>query len=231
MKRGRLLSFEGVDGAGKTTQINLLEDWLQSQQIPYIRTREPGGTPLGLEIRRLLLDRPELELDPLAESFLFQADRAQHFAKVIEPALDAGKLVLTDRCFDASIAYQGYARGLGASQIEQLSLLATRRRVPDLTILLDLEATRVRGRTDVAQGNGQREERNRLDQESEAFFNRVREGLLQLANAHPERIKVINAARPVEQVHQKVIEQVKPLLFAIIAEAMMQFSNKHRCVD
>lgn len=212
LKRGWLLSFEGVDGAGKTTQIDLLEAWLKTRQVPYVRTREPGGTPLGLEIRRLLLDRPDLKLDPLAEAFLFQADRAQHFATLVEPALDAGKLVLTDRCFDASIAYQGYARGLGASLIEQLSLLATRRRVPDLTILLDLDAARVQERTDVEQGNGQREAPNRLDQESEEFFRRVREGLLQLANAHPERIKVINAARPIEQVHQKVIELVEPLL-------------------
>ena len=212
MKRGRLLSFEGVDGAGKTTQIDLLEDWLRSRQIPYLRTREPGGTPLGLEIRRLLLDRPDLELDPLAEAFLFQADRAQHFSQVIQPALEAGKLVLTDRYFDASIAYQGYARGLGANQIEQLSLLATRGLVPDLTIMLDLDAKRVEERTEASGNGGQREERNRLDQESEAFFRRVREGLLQLANSHPERIRVINAARPIEQVQQKVIALVEELL-------------------
>lgn len=212
MKRGRLLSFEGVDGAGKTTQIDLLENWLRTRGVPYIRTREPGGTPLGLEIRRLVLDRPDLGLDPLAEAFLFQADRAQHFTQVIQPALDAGKLVLTDRYFDASIAYQGYARGLGASQIEQLSLLATRGLVPDLTILLDMDAARVEERTEASMSEGQREERNRLDQESETFFRRVREGLLQLANAHPERIKVINAARPIEQVHEKVIALVEPLL-------------------
>src|SRR5947209_18785462 len=116
--------------------MELLERWLQSQGIAYVRTREPGGTPLGVEIRHLVLNRPELAITPLAEAFLFQADRAQHFATVVIPALEAGKLVITDRCFDASIAYQGFARGLGAELIEQLSLLATQGHVPDLTILL-----------------------------------------------------------------------------------------------
>src|SRR5581483_9244297 len=125
-RKGKLISFEGLDGAGKTTQIELLERWLVSRRIAYVRTREPGGTPLGVEIRNLLLNRPELAITPLAEAFLFQADRAQHFDKVVLPALNEGKLVITDRFFDASIAYQGYARGLGGELIESLSLLATR---------------------------------------------------------------------------------------------------------
>ncbi|MDQ6644268.1 MAG: dTMP kinase, partial [Chloroflexota bacterium] len=109
MSKGRLISFEGLDGAGKTTQMQLLEQWLISRNLPYLRTREPGGTPLGVEIRHLLLNRPDLAITPLAEAFLFQADRAQHFTNVILPTLAAGKLVITDRCFDASIAYQGHA--------------------------------------------------------------------------------------------------------------------------
>src|SRR5947209_17027211 len=119
--------------------MELLERWLQSQGIAYVRTREPGGTPLGVEIRQLLLNRPELAITPLAEAFLFQADRAQHFATLVIPALEAGRLVITDRCFDASIAFQGYARGVGVELITQLSMLATQGYMPDLTILLDLD--------------------------------------------------------------------------------------------
>ncbi len=141
MDAGRLISFEGLDGAGKTTQMELLERWLAERHIAYIRTREPGGTPLGTELRHLLLHRPELKITPLAEALLFQADRAQHFSTVVIPALHEGRLVITDRCFDASIAYQGYARGVGVELVERLSLLATQGRVPDLTILLDLDPT------------------------------------------------------------------------------------------
>ena len=110
MDRGCLISFEGLDGAGKTTQMDLLRQWVERHHIPYLQTREPGGTLLGNELRQLLLKRPDLTITPLAEAFLFQADRAQHFAQVILPQLANGKLVITDRCLDSSIAYQGGAR-------------------------------------------------------------------------------------------------------------------------
>ena len=211
--KGRLISFEGLDGAGKTTQMDLLERWLQAQSIPYIRTREPGGTALGLELRRLLLDRPDLAITPLAEAFLFQADRAQHFATLVIPALSAGKLVITDRCFDASIAYQGYARGLGPALIERLSLLATQGVVPDLTILLDLDPSQVHRRTAHATGTGSpRAERTRFDAESEAFHARVQEGFRALARQHPERIKVVDASRSVEEIHREIVELVKTII-------------------
>ena len=210
MSRGRLISFEGLDGAGKTTQMELLERWLQSQGIAYVRTREPGGTPLGVEIRHLVLNRPELAITPLAEVFLFQADRAQHFAVLVIPALDEGKLVITDRCFDASIAYQGYARGVGVELIEQLSLLATRGIKPDLTILLDLDPSQVHQRTDLS--SGQREERTRFDAEAEDFHRRVQEGFRMLARKYPERIKVVDASRTVEEIHQEIVELVQRVL-------------------
>ena len=213
MSKGRLISFEGLDGAGKTTQIDLLERWLQSRGVPYIRTREPGGTPLGVEIRRLLLNRPELAIDPLAETFLFQADRAQHFARLVIPALGEGKLVITDRCFDASIAYQGYGRGVGAELVEQLSMLATRGHVPDLTILLDLDPSAVHGRTDTSSDrSGTREERTRFDAEAKDFHQRVQEGFRALARAHPERIKVVDASRSPEEIHREITRLVEPLL-------------------
>ena len=210
MSRGRLISFEGLDGAGQTTQMELLERWLQSQGIAYVRTREPGGTPLGVEIRHLVLNRPELAITPLAEAFLFQADRAQHFAVLVIPALDEGKLVITDRCFDASIAYQGYARGVGVELIERLSLLATRGIKPDLTILLDLDPSQVHQRTDDA--SGQREERTRFDAEAEDFHRRVQEGFRMLARKYPERIKVVDASRTVEEIHREIVELVKEVL-------------------
>jgi dTMP kinase len=210
---GRLISFEGLDGAGKTTQLSLLERWLETQDVPFIRTREPGGTPLGGEIRQLLLNRPELAIVPLAEAFLFQADRAQHFATLVIPSLHEGKLVLTDRCFDASIAYQGFARGLGVELIEHLSLLATQGYQPDLTILLDLDPSEVHRRTNIAHvQSGTREEQTRFDLESEAFHKKVREGFRILARAHTERIKVVDASRTPEDIHQEIIGLVQILL-------------------
>ena len=213
MNKGRLISFEGLDGAGKTTQMGLLERWLEAHDVAYVRTREPGGTSLGLEIRHLLLNRPELAIVPLAEAFLFQADRAQHFAMLVIPALCEGKLVLTDRCFDASIAYQGFARGVGVELVEQLSLLATQGYQPELTILLDLDPSQVYRRTDnTSDQSGMREERTRFDAEGEEFHKRVREGFRALARAHPGRIKVVDASRTPEEIHQEIIELVQALL-------------------
>ncbi len=213
MDTGRLISFEGLDGAGKTTQMELLERWLAERHRAYIRTREPGGTLLGAEIRHLLLHRPELAITPLAEALLFQADRAQHFATVVLPALNKGQLVITDRCFDASIAYQGYARGVGVELVEQLSLLAMQRRVPDLTILLDLDPAQVHLRTGTAPDQrGLREQQTRFDAEAESFHRRVQEGFRLLARTHPERIKVVDASLPPEQIHQEVIKLVEALL-------------------
>lgn len=213
MSGGQLISFEGLDGAGKTTQIELLERWLEARQVPYIRTREPGGTPLGVEIRHLLLNRPELALTPLAEAFLFQADRAQHFARVILPAIEEGFLVITDRCLDASIAYQGHARNVGIELVTRLSLIATQGHLPNLTILLDLKPAQVQHRTDLANDTtGQREEQTRFDREEELFHSKVREAFLVLARINPGRIKVLDAARSPEEIHEEIIALVKPLL-------------------
>jgi dTMP kinase len=213
VKKGRLISFEGLDGAGKSTQMSMLERWLEALDVPFIHTREPGGTPLGIEIRQLLLNRPDLDIVALAEAFLFQADRAQHFATLVIPALEEGKLVLTDRCFDASIAYQGYARGVDISLIEQLSLLATQGYKPDLTILLDLDPSEVHRRTDIAHDqNGTRERQTRFDAEAEDFHRRVQEGFRSLARANPERIKVVDASRTPEEIHQEIIGLVRVLL-------------------
>lgn len=213
LKKGRLISFEGLDGAGKTTQMRLLEQWLQARNVAFLRTLEPGGTPLGGEIRPLVLNRPDLAIVPLAEAFLFQADRAQHFARLVIPALQEGKLVITDRCYDASIAYQGYARGVGVELVEQLSMLATQGIQPDLTILLDLDPAQVHSRTDTdSVQNSQREERTRFDVEAEAFHRRVREGFQMLALKYPARIKVVDASRTVEAIHEDIVGLVKEVL-------------------
>lgn len=213
MGRGRLISFEGLDGSGKTTQLDMLERWLAAQHIPYIRTREPGGTPLGAGIRQLLFNRPELTITPLAEAFLFQADRAQHFTQLIVPALEKGTLVITDRCFDSSIAYQGAARGVGVALVEQLSLLATQGQQPDLTILLDLDPAQVHTRIHAIQGEGsKREQPSRFDAETEQFHRTLRRAFLDLADKYPQRIRVLNASQPPEIVHQKIVALVERVL-------------------
>ena len=213
MSRGYLISFEGLDGAGKTTQLALLEQWLTVRQVVYRRTREPGGTPLGAEIRQLLLYRSELGVTPLAEAFLFQADRAQHFATLIEPELAAGTLVVTDRSLDSSIAYQGAGRSLGVDLIEQLSLIATGGRVPDLTILLDLDHEHVQLRTDHSQDtSGLREAQDHFEKEEEAFHRRLRWAFLNLAQKYPKRIKIVNAAQAPDLVHAEIVAHVEQLL-------------------
>ena len=144
---------------------------------------------------------------------MFQADRAQHFAKVVLPALAEGKLVITDRCFDASIAYQGYARGVGVELVARLSVIATQGHVPNLTILLDLDPSQVHTRTDTSNDQGSlREEQTRFDKETEEFHRKVREAFLTLARLYPERIKVLDASRPVQEIHEEIIALVKPLL-------------------
>jgi len=213
LSKGHLISFEGLDGAGKTTQMEMLEQWLSAQHVLYVRTREPGGTALGVEIRHLLLNRPELAITPLAEAFLFQADRAQHFTNVVLPALEVGTLVITDRCFDASIAYQGHARGVGIELVTRLSMIATQGHVPDLTILLDLDPSQVHTRTDLANDtSGLRGEQTRFDAEEEQFHQRVREAFLVLARLYPERIKVLDASKSTQLIHEEIIALVKLLL-------------------
>jgi dTMP kinase len=213
MSPGKLISFEGLDGAGKTTQMELLERWLEEQHVPYLRTREPGGTALGVEIRQLVLNRPDLAITPLAEAFLFQSDRAQHFTQVVLPALEEGLLVITDRCLDASIAYQGHARNVGIEMVTRLSLIATQGHLPNLTILLDLNPAQVQTRTDAANdSSGLRGAQTRFDVEEEQFHRKVREAFLVLARINSARIKVLDASRSPEEVHQEIIALVKPLL-------------------
>ncbi|MDO4243114.1 MAG: dTMP kinase [Actinomyces sp.] len=192
------MSFEGGDGVGKTTQIRILADLLAAAGVDHVLTREPGGTALGVSIRELLLHGQEVA--PRAEALLYAADRAHHTATLIRPALERGAVVLTDRYFDSSIAYQGAARALGPQEVRALSLWATGGLVPDLTILLDAEPGLAARRT-VARGTT-----DRLEREPEAFHLALRAAYLELAADEPARFVVIDADRPVDQVADEVIE-------------------------
>lgn len=187
--RGIFITLEGGDGAGKTTQASLLEAWFQSQGRTVLRTREPGGTELGTEIRELVL-HSRGHIDERAEALLYAADRAQHIETVVLPALAAGTVVIQDRYFDSSIAYQGVARDLGAERIRELSLWAARDLAPDLTVLLDLSVEDGRARL-AAQGK----RFDRLEAEAAAFHECVRQAFLGLAEQEPERFLVLDATQ------------------------------------
>ena len=201
---GLFISFEGGDGVGKTTQIRILAELLKEAGVECEATREPGGTDLGIEIRRLLLHGDDIS--PRAEALLYAADRAHHVATTIRPALERGDVVLTDRYLDSSVAYQGVARSLGVDDVRDLSLWATEGLLPDLTILLDADpaiaAHRVVGRSDP----------DRLEREVSAFQTALRQQFRALAEAEPDRFVVIDADRPVEAVADDVFDAVRPLL-------------------
>ena len=189
---GVLITFEGVEGSGKTTQLGRLERWLRRQGRKVERTREPDGTRLGLAVRRLF-ERPGVRPEPLVEVFLFMAARHQHVAEKIRPWLERGRVVLSDRYADATVAYQGYGRGVAPDLIRELNLRATGGVLPDLTLLFDL---------DPAEGF-RRIGRRRLDhfeREKLAFHRRVRRGYLEILRAEPKRVRLIKAARTPEAV-------------------------------
>ncbi|MGB8267684.1 MAG: dTMP kinase [Candidatus Velthaea sp.] len=187
-----LITFEGIEGSGKSTLIATLASDLRERGVPVLVTREPGGTPLGDAVRTIFLD-PRIRIDPLTEALLINAARAQHVSEVIGPALKAGRIVLCDRFFDATIAYQGFGRGLDVELLLELCLIATQRIAPDLTFVLDvtpeISAARVaeRGASD------------RLEREGIGFHHRVREGYLQLAERFG-RMHVIDATQSPESV-------------------------------
>lgn len=195
------ITFEGIDGVGKSTQLDLLEAWLIKQGHEVVRTMEPGGTELGQEIRHLLLHRKG-NVAPRAEALLYAADRAHHVTTKIEPALAAGKVVLSDRYFDSSVAYQGAARELSVDEVRDISLWAVGNLEPDLTFLLDMPAAQALTRRD---DTGT--EPDRLESEEVGFFERARAQYLEMASA--ERFEVIDATMTIESIHQAVIARVE----------------------
>jgi len=203
---GLFISFEGIDGVGKSTQADLLETWLKGKGKTVVRTLEPGGTEVGVEIRKILLHHRG-DLAPRAEAALFAADRAHHVASKIRPALSRGEIVITDRYFDSSVAYQGAGRELSQTEVRDLSLWAVGGLLPDLTVLLDLPADVARNRR-----NGSGTEPDRLESEKIEFFERARQAYLDLAKAEPNRFLVIDASATVEQMQQQIVDRVAGLI-------------------
>lgn len=204
MKKGKLITFEGIDGCGKSLMMKKLGQWLRRRGCPAVITLEPGWGKMGQSVRKLLLDSAYGSIDERTEALLYAADRANHCAAFIRPNLEEGNLVLCDRFFDSTLAYQGYGRGLDLEALRALQHFAIGDVVPDRTILLqvpvDVACSRRRGKKD------------RLEQESRKFFQRVSDGYAALAKQEPERFARINSNREIDKVFSDVIQAVLPLL-------------------
>ena len=221
MRRGLFITFEGLDGSGKTTQIKRLAAWMEKRGAAPVITRQPGGTAEGERIRELLLDSRSAELSPRAEMALMFADRAQAIAEVIEPALAAGRIVLCDRFTDSTEAYQGGGRGIGSTIVLELHRLICGDLQPDMTLLLlpSLEKSlgRARRRNDrVAEQSGKDE--GRFEQQKEAFHRRVWEKYREIAAREPERVVIIEGDLGIDEVHEQIVEAVA-----------MRMSEEHVC--
>jgi dTMP kinase len=203
---GLFISFEGIDGVGKSTQADELEEFVRARGFDVVRSFEPGGTELGQEIRHLLLHRKG-DVSPRAEALLYAADRSHHVATKIRPALEAGKVVIADRYLDSSVAYQGAGRELETKEIRDLSLWATNGLLPKLTVLLDLDPETARTRRDETGTEPDRLEREKID-----FFTAVRSGYLELAANEPERFLVVDATKSREEIQQLIRARVSELL-------------------
>ncbi len=205
---GFFITFEGVEGCGKTTQIKLLAELLTARGISTVLTREPGGCPIADKIRTILLDAENKALSPLAELMLYAAARAQHVTEVISPALESGKIVLCDRFCDATVAYQSFGRGIDRSVIDSLNSHACQGVTPDLTILVDCDPVigLKRARLRIEATSGPREERFEL--EALAFHHRVRAGYLHLAAQEPHRFIIINGSVTIEEIFAAISSQV-----------------------
>jgi len=204
------ITFEGIDGCGKSTQLRMLASELRLRGREVVATREPGGTSLGIRLREALLDVDQ-QIDPLAELLLYAADRAQHVRALICPALDAGHIVLSDRYADATIAYQGAGRGFPAHIINEVVTLATGGLWPHLTFVFDLPVEEGRARA-ARRAERTRGNPDRLDTEDVEFHGRVRDAYLQIAANEPERVRVIDASGSVQETHASVMNVVMPLL-------------------
>lgn len=199
MTKGLFITFEGGDGCGKTTQINLLDEYLRGKGYETLLTREPGSKGLGVKLREILLNY-DGEVSPVCESFLFLADRAQHVDCIIKPALEKGIIVLCDRHTDSTVAYQGYGRGLDLEQIYNLNKIATSGLKPDLTIVLDVDVETSQKRVGT--------QKDRMESAGIEFFERVRKGFLEIAKQEPDRVKVVDSTQSIEEIHKQILELV-----------------------
>lgn len=204
--KGAFITMEGVEGSGKSTQIALLKDYLQTEGWIVEVTREPGGTPIGETIRNVLLDPENDAMDSIAELLLYEASRAQHVAQLIRPALDRGAIVICDRFSDSTTAYQGAGRGLSKEEMERLHGLATKGLIPDLTILIDIPAPE-----GLARAKRYRDS-DRIELEPEEFHERVRQAFLDLAKAQPGRIKIVDGLQTMEKVAEEIRMRASTML-------------------
>jgi dTMP kinase len=205
--KGIFITFEGIDGSGKTTQIKLLADYLQKKGYGVVVTREPGGTQIGDKIREILLDPSNKGMSVRTETFLFEASRAEIVEKVINPALSRGKIVICDRFFDSTIAYQGIARGLGIKTVLDMSLWATGGLVPDITFLLSADRSECDKRMKVSS-----KKPDRIENEEEDFKQKLQEGYQQLADNFGGRVVALNGSLPVSKIFQLIKTRIKELL-------------------
>ena len=203
MHSGKLITFEGLDGCGKSTQLEKANDWLSEKGFTVQTTREPGGTVIGQQIRNILLNPEHEELQPESELLLYLADRIQHLQESILPEIAAGKIVLCDRFHDSTVAYQGYGRGLDLISIESIVEHCIKPYTPDLTILLNISPETVAARLNRRQEHA---EKDRLDSESLSFFTRVAQGFEELSAAEPERFVCLNGEQEIEVIHQEIID-------------------------
>jgi dTMP kinase len=213
--RGRFITFEGLDGCGKSTQLEKLAGVFRAQGVSVVVTREPGGTATGEKIRRLLLDTATAGLSPRSELALMFASRAQHIMEVIQPALAEGNIVLCDRFTDSTEAYQGGGRKLGSQPVLALHHILCHDLQPDLTILMDsdvaasVERARRRNKAHAGRNGRGRNDENRFEQESRAFFGRVRNAYLAIAAREPQRVAAVNARGTAKETHAKIVEIVR----------------------
>lgn len=203
MKKGLFITLEGADGCGKTTQLNLLKEYLTSRGYEIVVTREPGGKGLGEKLREILLNY-DGEVSDRCEAFLYLADRAQNIDTIIKPAINSGKIVLCDRHTDSSVAYQGYGREQNIENINMLNELAVNGVHPDLTIVFDIDTETSMARVGA--------EKDRLESAGIEFHKRVRNGYLEIAKKNPQRIKVVDASQTIEDVQRDVIKIVEEVL-------------------
>jgi dTMP kinase len=203
MKKGLFITFEGLDGSGKTTQIELLDNYLKSEGFDVVVTREPGGTEIGKKIRKILLDKENQRISHKTETFLFLASRAELTSKVITPALEEGKIVICDRFFDSTLVYQGIARGLGVKEILDMSLWATGGLVPDITFLLSMKASRCNKR--IKEAN---RKKDRIEMEEDNFKEKIYRGYLDIAGKDKERFVVIDAEKDIESIFGEIKSKV-----------------------
>lgn len=200
MNSNLFITFEGPEGAGKTTVIQMIAERLKKNNIEVLATREPGGIEIAEKIRTIILNPAHTAMDERTEALLYAAARSQHYFEKVRPALDAGKLVICDRFIDSSLAYQGYARGIGVNEVLSINEFAIGKKLPDVTILFDLAPEVGLARIHATSNR----EVNRLDVESLPFHQKVREGYLQLVEQYPERIRVVNADQDIENVVEDV---------------------------